>query len=254
MSFFCQCGTESVEGALKLARYVSGRGRFIGFLGGFHGRTMGSLSFTSSKYTQQKGFFPTMPGVTHVPYPNHVSPAVRGRRSGRGGARLHRECCSSERAGERSRGDPDRADPGRRRLSRAAGRFPAGPARAVRRARHPADLRRSAVGHRPHRQDVRVPSTSACARHHDARERPRLRAADRHGGREEDDDGAVAARRARQHLRRQSAVLRGCARDDRPGATEYCGERGAHGRILHRQAARAAAASTPASATCAARA
>jgi 4-aminobutyrate aminotransferase len=70
LSFFCQSGTEAVEGALKLARYVTGRSRFIGFLGGFHGRTMGSLAFTSSKYVQQKGFFPTMPGVTHVPYPN----------------------------------------------------------------------------------------------------------------------------------------------------------------------------------------
>jgi 4-aminobutyrate aminotransferase len=78
MSFFCQSGTEAVEGALKLARYVSGRGRFIGFLGGFHGRTMGSLSFTSSKYTQQKGFFPTMPGVTHVPYPNPYRPLFAG--------------------------------------------------------------------------------------------------------------------------------------------------------------------------------
>jgi len=78
LSFFCQSGTESVEGALKLARYVTGRGRFIGFLGGFHGRTMGSLSFTSSKYTQQKGFFPTMPGVTHVPYPNNYRPLLAG--------------------------------------------------------------------------------------------------------------------------------------------------------------------------------
>jgi 4-aminobutyrate aminotransferase len=78
MSFFAQSGTESVEGALKLARYVTGRGRFIGFLGGFHGRTMGSLAFTSSKYTQQKGFFPTMPGVTHVPYPNNFRPLLAG--------------------------------------------------------------------------------------------------------------------------------------------------------------------------------
>ena len=62
MSFFAQSGTETVEGALKLARQVTGRSRFIGFLGGFHGRTMGSLAFTSSKYTQQSGFFPTMPG------------------------------------------------------------------------------------------------------------------------------------------------------------------------------------------------
>jgi 4-aminobutyrate aminotransferase len=74
----CQSGTESVEGALKLARYVTGRPRFIGFLGGFHGRTMGSLAFTSSKYTQQAGFFPVMPGVTHVPYPNPYRPLLAG--------------------------------------------------------------------------------------------------------------------------------------------------------------------------------
>ena len=82
MSFLGQSGTEAVEGALKLARYVTGRPRFIGFLGGFHGRTMGSLSFTSSKYTQQKGFFPTMPGVTHVPYPNNYRPLLAGEDQG----------------------------------------------------------------------------------------------------------------------------------------------------------------------------
>src|SRR5215472_11517203 len=79
----CQSGTESVEGALKLARYVTGRPRFIGFLGGFHGRTMGSLAFTSSKYTQQQGFFPAMPGVTHVPYPNMYRPLFAGADQGR---------------------------------------------------------------------------------------------------------------------------------------------------------------------------
>jgi 4-aminobutyrate aminotransferase len=83
MSFLCQSGTESVEGAIKLARYVTGRPRFIGFLGGFHGRTMGSLSFTSSKYTQQKGFAPTMPGVTHVPYPNPYRPLFAGADQGK---------------------------------------------------------------------------------------------------------------------------------------------------------------------------
>jgi 4-aminobutyrate aminotransferase len=79
----CQSGTESVEGALKLARYVTGRPRFIGFLGGFHGRSMGSLSFTASKYTQQAGFFPTMPGVTHIPYPNTYRPLFAGPDQGR---------------------------------------------------------------------------------------------------------------------------------------------------------------------------
>jgi 4-aminobutyrate aminotransferase len=79
----CQSGTESVEGALKLARYVTGRPRLIGFLGGFHGRTMGSLAITSSKYTQQAGFFPTMPGVTHVPYPNVYRPLLAGADQGK---------------------------------------------------------------------------------------------------------------------------------------------------------------------------
>ncbi|HLY51958.1 MAG TPA: acetyl ornithine aminotransferase family protein [Steroidobacteraceae bacterium] len=79
----CQSGTESVEGALKLARYVTGRPRFIGFLGGFHGRTMGSLAFTSSKAAQQAGFFPTMPGVTHVPYPNPYRPLFAGADQGK---------------------------------------------------------------------------------------------------------------------------------------------------------------------------
>lgn len=78
MTFFCNSGTEAVEGALKIARKITGRPRFIGFLGGFHGRSMGSLAFTSSKYMQQAGFFPTMPGVTHVPFPNDYRPLFAG--------------------------------------------------------------------------------------------------------------------------------------------------------------------------------
>ncbi len=78
MCFFGNSGTEAVEAALKLARYATGRPRFIGFLGGFHGRSMGALAFTASRYTQQQGFFPPMPGVTHVPYPNSYRPLLRG--------------------------------------------------------------------------------------------------------------------------------------------------------------------------------
>jgi 4-aminobutyrate aminotransferase len=66
--YFGNSGTEAVEAAIKLARYHTGRSQFIAFVGAFHGRTMGSLGLTASKSTQQKGFFPVMPGVHHVPY------------------------------------------------------------------------------------------------------------------------------------------------------------------------------------------
>ncbi|MGB8647981.1 MAG: acetyl ornithine aminotransferase family protein [Anaerolineae bacterium] len=75
--FFANSGTESVEAAIKLARYATNRTRFIGFLGAFHGRSMGSLSFTASKFTQQERFFPTMPGVMHVPFPNPYLPVLQ---------------------------------------------------------------------------------------------------------------------------------------------------------------------------------
>ena len=68
--FFTNSGTESNEAAIKVARYHSGRGRFLAFLGAFHGRTMGSLSMTASKPVHQRHFFPTMPGVAHAHYPN----------------------------------------------------------------------------------------------------------------------------------------------------------------------------------------
>jgi 4-aminobutyrate aminotransferase len=67
--YYGNSGTESVEAALKLARYATKRSHVIAFYGGFHGRSMGSLSVTASKYTQRDGY-PYIPGgVTHVPYP-----------------------------------------------------------------------------------------------------------------------------------------------------------------------------------------
>lgn len=74
--FLCNSGTEAVEGALKLARYKTGRPQFIGFLRSFHGRTMGSLGATSSKVVQRAGYFPMMPGFTHIPYPNAYRPLL----------------------------------------------------------------------------------------------------------------------------------------------------------------------------------
>jgi 4-aminobutyrate aminotransferase len=67
-SFFGNSGTEAVEACIKLSRYATGRENIIAFLGGFHGRTMGSLSLTASKAIQRRGFGPLLPGVYHAPY------------------------------------------------------------------------------------------------------------------------------------------------------------------------------------------
>ncbi len=69
-TFFGNSGTEAVEAAVKLAKYHTKRFGIIAFLGSFHGRSMGSLSMTSSKTTQRRGFGPLLPGVYHAPYAN----------------------------------------------------------------------------------------------------------------------------------------------------------------------------------------
>ncbi|HBY62422.1 MAG TPA: acetyl ornithine aminotransferase family protein [Solibacterales bacterium] len=66
--YFGNSGTEAIEAAMKMARYHTGRDKFIAFLGGFHGRTLGSLSLTASKPVQRAKFGPLVPGVHHVPY------------------------------------------------------------------------------------------------------------------------------------------------------------------------------------------
>lgn len=68
--FYGNSGTEAIEAAIKLARYATGRDKLIAFYGCFHGRTMGSLSLTSSKAVQRKGFGALLAGVTHIPYPH----------------------------------------------------------------------------------------------------------------------------------------------------------------------------------------
>ena len=69
-TFFGNSGTEATEAALKLARYHTKRPGMIGFLGSFHGRSLGALTLTSSKLIQRRGFGPFMPGVYHAPYPD----------------------------------------------------------------------------------------------------------------------------------------------------------------------------------------
>jgi 4-aminobutyrate aminotransferase len=68
MFFFSNSGSESIEGALKLARYVTGRPAFVGFWGCFHGRTLGAAAVTTSKSKYRAHYEPMLPGVYFADY------------------------------------------------------------------------------------------------------------------------------------------------------------------------------------------
>lgn len=67
---FLNSGSEAIEGALKLARRVTGRPGIIAFRGAFHGRTLGATSITSSNINYRAGYEPLLPGVYLTTYPN----------------------------------------------------------------------------------------------------------------------------------------------------------------------------------------
>ncbi|MFA4844039.1 MAG: aminotransferase class III-fold pyridoxal phosphate-dependent enzyme [Candidatus Margulisiibacteriota bacterium] len=67
-SFFCQSGSEAVEAALKLAKYVTRKPGIIAFQGAFHGRTLGALSVTTSKMKYRDGYEPLIPNVYIAPF------------------------------------------------------------------------------------------------------------------------------------------------------------------------------------------
>jgi 4-aminobutyrate aminotransferase len=67
--FFSNSGAEAVEGAVKLARHATGRTNVIVFQGSFHGRTVGTMSLTTSKTIYRVGYQPLMPGVFVAPFP-----------------------------------------------------------------------------------------------------------------------------------------------------------------------------------------
>ncbi|MEJ7802845.1 MAG: aminotransferase class III-fold pyridoxal phosphate-dependent enzyme [Candidatus Limnocylindria bacterium] len=67
--FLSNSGAEAVEAAMKLAKAATRRSAFIAFRGGFHGRTHGAMSLTSSNVKYRAHFDPLVAGVHFVPYP-----------------------------------------------------------------------------------------------------------------------------------------------------------------------------------------
>ena len=67
--FYGNSGAESIEAAMKVARWHTGRQGYIAYIGSFHGRTLGAVSLTASKPYQRARFAPLIPGVEHIFYP-----------------------------------------------------------------------------------------------------------------------------------------------------------------------------------------
>jgi 4-aminobutyrate aminotransferase len=67
--FFLNSGSEAIEAALKLARRATGRPAIIAFEGGFHGRTLGAASVTTSSLNYRIGYEPLLPSVYFTPFP-----------------------------------------------------------------------------------------------------------------------------------------------------------------------------------------
>jgi acetylornithine/N-succinyldiaminopimelate aminotransferase len=65
--YFTNSGTEAVEGAMKLAKRVTGRTGMIAFDRSYHGSTQGSLSLLGDEYWRN-AFRPLLPGITHLKY------------------------------------------------------------------------------------------------------------------------------------------------------------------------------------------
>jgi 4-aminobutyrate aminotransferase len=66
--FLCNSGAESVDGAIKLARRVTGRPGILAFKRAFHGRTLAATTLTTAKGRYREGYEPLLPSVYHAPY------------------------------------------------------------------------------------------------------------------------------------------------------------------------------------------
>lgn len=66
--YLANSGAEAVESAVKLARQATGKTNIIAFQHSFHGRTVMTMSLSSSKTIYRAGFQPLMPGVFFTPY------------------------------------------------------------------------------------------------------------------------------------------------------------------------------------------
>ncbi len=251
-SFFGNSGAEANEAAIKLARYHSKRPFLIAFMGSFHGRTLGALSLTASRAVQRKGFGPvTAPGVFHVPYPDVY-------RAGPGAVEQSLEFLEDRTFVHLVAPEEVAAivvEP-----IQGEGGYLVPPPEFLQRLREIADrhgilliVDEVQAGMGRTGKHVRDRALRRAARHHHDGQGHCIGHAARRGDCARRPDG-LDARRARQHLRRQSRVLRRGVDDDPAAAGTARGQRGRRRWLPARRACASCSTSTRSSATSAARA
>ena len=67
--YFSNSGTDAIENAIKLAKKTTGRPNIISFIGGFHGRSFGGMSVSTSKVSCRDGYSPLLSGIYQIPFP-----------------------------------------------------------------------------------------------------------------------------------------------------------------------------------------
>lgn len=67
---YANSGAEAVEATVKMAKYTTKRQGVVAFRGGFHGRTMGSVAYTTSKAKYRDGYHPVLGSVFIAPFPH----------------------------------------------------------------------------------------------------------------------------------------------------------------------------------------
>ena len=171
-------GAEAVENAVKIARHATGRPAIVAFDHAYHGRTNLTMALTAKNMPYKDKFGPFAGEIYRMPmaYPLRW-PGGPEACAANALERDHRADPHPGGRGQRGRG-PDRADPGRGRLHRAAGRLPARAGRVLPGARHPAHRRRDPDRVLPDRRLVRLRSRGRRARpgHHGQGDRGRAAA------------------------------------------------------------------------------
>lgn len=68
--FYGLCGSDANDGAIKLARWATGRPKIVSFIRSYHGSTYGALSLSAISLPMRRGIGPLLPEIYHVPYPD----------------------------------------------------------------------------------------------------------------------------------------------------------------------------------------